>query len=156
MGRHLIGRSLFVLLALCCVGLIAETVPHATAEKNSKLPSQSPTPTPRPITFGGLPVVSPDGKRIAFVSDRTGNDDVYVISIDGRNEKQLTHTPDAEGNVAWTGDGKILFSSFKDGFSHVHVIDANGENEHELVKVPGRGVTLSRDGRRLLYMAGTW
>src|SRR5215470_8363919 len=100
MGRYLIGRLLFVLLAVCCVGWIAGTVPHATSEKNSNLPSQGPTPTPRPITNGGLPAVSPDGKRIAFVSDRTGNDDVYLISIDGRNEQQLTHTPDPEGNVA--------------------------------------------------------
>src|SRR5215813_1940455 len=156
MGRHLIARTLFVPLVLCCFVWIAETVPRAIAEKNSNLAGQSPTPTPRPITNGGLPAVSPDGKRIAFVSDRTGTDDVYVISIDGRDEKQLTRTPDAEGNVAWTRDGKILFSSFKEGFSHVCVIDADGENERELVKVPGRGVTLSRDGQRLLYMGGTW
>jgi TolB protein len=116
----------------------------------------SPTPTPAPISNGSLPVVSPDGKRIAFVSDRNGADDAYVISVDGRNERQLTATPDAEGNVAWTHDGKILFTVFKDGFSHLFSIDADGKNQRELAKVPGRGVTLSPDAERLLYMAGTW
>jgi TolB protein len=153
----LIGRSPLLLLLLCgcCLCWIGETVPHATAERNSILPSQSPSPTPLPLN-GSLPVVSPNGKHIAYVSDRTGADDVYVISADGRNEQRLTRTPEGEGNVAWTRDGKILFSSFKDGLSHFYSIDIDGTNQQELAKVPGRGVTLSRDAKRLLYMAGTW
>lgn len=38
----------------------------------------------------------------------------------------------------------------------MYTIDADGQNQRELAKVPGRGVTLSPDGQRLLYMAGTW
>ena len=109
-----------------------------------------------PARYGSLPVVSPDGKRIAFISNRNGADDVYVISLEGRNERRLTNSPDAEANVAWSRDRKILFAIFKEDFSHIYQIDADGTNQQELAKVPGRAVVLSPDGQRLLYMAGTW
>jgi TolB protein len=148
-------KSLLVISAFCLwlAGTSAVTSRSASAVSEAQ---QTSSPTPKPILYGSLPVVSPNGRRIAFVSDRSGTDDLYVISVDSRNERQLTRTPEAEGNVAWTADGKILFASFKDGFSHVYLLDANGENLRELAKVPGRAVTLSPDGKRLLYMAGTW
>src|SRR5438067_9977258 len=49
-----------------------------------------------PLINGGLPVVSPDGRRIAFISNRGGADDLYVIAADGRGEAQLTHTAESE------------------------------------------------------------
>jgi len=153
-GLFVKSSFLISALALCW---IAETSPVAsTHEFILGGEQQTASPTPRPVSYGSLPIVSPDGKRIAFVSDRAGADDVYVIAADGRDEQQLTHTPEAEGNVAWTRDGEILFSNFQDGFSHVYMFDANGKSQRELAKVPGRGVTLSPDGRQLLYMAGTW
>src|SRR5204862_7447132 len=103
------------------------------------------------------PVVSPDGSRIAFTSDRGGANDLFVISTDGSDERQLTHTPEAEANIAWTTDGKeILFSIFKDGASSLYAIDQYGKIQRELARVPGRAPTLSPDGKRLIYMAGTW
>lgn len=156
MARHSIAKSLMLLTAAFCVLIPALRHNAAVAGKSTAAPLQTPSPTPPPISNGSLPVVSPDGSKIAFVSDRSGADDAFVISVDGRNERQLTRTPEAEGNVAWTRKGKILFTVFQEGFSHLHLIDADGKNQRELAKVPGRGVTLSPDGQRLLYMAGTW
>src|SRR5262249_38415337 len=53
----------------------------------------TPTPTAqpkitRPVTNGGTPVVSADGSRIAFISNRAGNDHLFVISADGTGETQ--------------------------------------------------------------------
>lgn len=79
-----------------------------------------------------------------------------MISVDGQNEQDITNTPDAEGGVAWTSDGKLAFSIFKDGLSHFYVMDRDGKNRRELAQVPARAVTLSPDGKRLLYMGGTW
>lgn len=119
--------------------------------------SPTPSPKPVPVSNGALPVVSPDGSHIAFFSNRTGADDVFVISADGTGELQLTHTPEAEGNAQWSSDGKqILFSRFANGTSHIYAIGLDGKNEHEIGSVPGRGATLSPDGKRLVYMAGTW
>jgi dipeptidyl aminopeptidase/acylaminoacyl peptidase len=55
---------------------------------------------------------SPDGRRLAFGSERSGNFDVYVMDADGSDQRQLTHTADGEGPVAWLPDGRIVYSSF--------------------------------------------
>ena len=57
------------------------------------------------VSHGAQPVVSPDGSHIAFLSNRTGADELFVISADGTGEKQLTFTSDEVGNPAWTADG---------------------------------------------------
>lgn len=156
MAEHFIAKTLVLLTAAFCVSVPVLRHTSARAGKSAAGPLPTPSPTPLPMSNGSLPVVSPDGSRIAFVSDRNGADEVFVISVDGQNERQLTVTPGAEGNVAWTREGKILFTVFQEGFSHLYLIDADGKNQRELAKVPGRGVTLSPDGQRLLYMAGTW
>jgi TolB protein len=117
----------------------------------------SASPAPTPLRNASLPVVSLDGSRIAFTSDRGGAVDLFVISRDGSHERQLTQTTEAEGNLAWTANSKqILFSVFKDDRSRLYAIDLDGRNQSEIVNVQGRAPTLSPDGRRLLYMSGTW
>ncbi|MCX6595822.1 MAG: S9 family peptidase [Acidobacteria bacterium] len=54
------------------------------------------------------PVWSPDGKRIAFLSDRDGTMQLHVMWIDTREVAQLTHLERAPGNVKWSPDGKQL------------------------------------------------
>lgn len=112
----------------------------------------------KPLTVinGGLPSVSPDGHHIAFVSNRGGAGDLFVIAADGTGELQLTNTPDEEGNLAWTAGGQILFSVFAGETSRLFTIDRDGSNQRQIASVPGRGPALSPDARRLLYMTGTW
>jgi Tol biopolymer transport system component len=111
----------------------------------------------RPVIHGGLPAVSPDGSRIAFLSNRGGADDLFVIGADGTGETQLTRTPEAEAAPGWTPDGKqIVFSVFASDTSRLSAIDPDGKNQREIASVPGRGPTLSPDGKRLVYMGGTW
>src|SRR5262245_1384923 len=98
-----------MIIAVCFAWLIA--LPSMSARMPSA--QQTPSPTPTPIRNGSLPVVSPDGSQIAFISDRGGADDLFVINVDSSTERQLTHTPDDETNLAWTRDGKILFVVFK-------------------------------------------
>lgn len=55
------------------------------------------------------PSWSPDGQLIAFVSDRSGNHDLWVVRPDGTGLQQLTDTPDIqEGNPDWSPDGTRL------------------------------------------------
>lgn len=113
--------------------------------------------TSAPVINGGLPSVSPDGKHIAFISNRGGNDDVFVISADRTGETQMTHSPENEAALQWTSDGKqVVFSIFANDRSRIYTIGLDGKNQRELGNVPGRAPMLSPDGKRLVYMAGTW
>lgn len=151
--------AIFSLGLAAVFGSVCWNVASSSGRNEANLPTtqQKAAPTPTPVHNGSLPVVSPDGSRIAFTSDRGGANDLFVISSDGSNERQLTHTTEAEGNLGWTAKGKqILFSVFKDDQSRLYAIDPDGNNQRELAGVPGRAPTLSPDGKRLLYMAGTW
>ena len=112
----------------------------------------------RPPVHGGTPSVSPDGTKIAFLSDREGGTiDVYLISTDGTGEKRLTQTIDPKGHPDWTPDGKaIRFASFANDTSRIYTIEPDGKNQKLLGSVPGRFGTLSPDGARVLYWTGGW
>jgi TolB protein len=55
-----------------------------------------------------MPAISPDGKRIAFASDRAGSWDLFVMSSAGGRAVQLTTQPTAELSPSWSPDGKKL------------------------------------------------
>ena len=56
---------------------------------------------------------SPDGKKITFVSDREGNDDIYVMDADGTNIVNITKHEDDDWTPDWSPDGS------KDCFTYV-------------------------------------
>ena len=61
------------------------------------------------IEWNFQPTYSPDGKRIAFVSDRDGNDNIWVMDIDGSNIEQVTKERQHNlHNPAWTPDGQWI------------------------------------------------
>src|SRR5205085_1337279 len=57
------------------------------------------------------PLFSPDGTRVAFVSTRTGNGDVYVLDLASGAVKRVTYDAAAETLDAWSRDGRRLYVS---------------------------------------------
>lgn len=58
------------------------------------------------------PVFSPDGRRVAFASDRAGNWDIWVMDLDGGAPMQVTNTAADELHPSWAPDGqRIVYSS---------------------------------------------
>jgi Tol biopolymer transport system component len=47
------------------------------------------------------PSWSPDGSKIAFDSDRDGNDEIYVMAADGSNQTRLTNSPGGDNYPSW-------------------------------------------------------
>ncbi len=60
------------------------------------------------------PKWSPDGKFVAFVSDKSGRDEVWIGDPDGKDLKQITNLDNEKGALLWTPDSKALLYSAAD------------------------------------------
>lgn len=81
------------------------------------------------------PVWSPDGRSIAFSSNRDGMYEIYVMDADGSNAKRLTNNLADDVNPTWSPDGhKILFDTERDGNGEIYVMDAGGGNQIRLTR----------------------
>jgi WD40 repeat protein len=98
---------------------------------------------------------SPDGSRIAFQSDRSGNWEIWACNRDGSNAVQLTHFGGAPtGTPRWAPDGKLIaFDSHPNGVSQIYVVPAEGGEPRQLTNGPegGEVPSWSRDGKWIYY-----
>jgi len=79
--------------------------------------------------------VSPDGKWLAYDSNRNGNQDIYKVSVDGGEPEQLTHNGADNFFPTWSPDGtQIGFHSLVNGNRDVFLMDANGRNVVQVTK----------------------
>jgi len=118
------------------------------------MPGQSTRP---PMVHGGAPAVSPDGSKVAFLSERGGATDLFIIAADGSGEARLTSTPEVESQPEWSADGsEIRFTVFANDESRIFSIAPTGKNLKLIGTVPGRATRLSPDGKSVLYWTGTW
>ena len=70
------------------------------------------------------PYWSSDGTRIAFISNRDGNNEIYVMDADGSNQTNLTNNDVYDDFPNWSPDGtKIAFASARDGNVEIYVMD---------------------------------
>ena len=59
--------------------------------------------------YDGWPAWAPDGKTIAFASNRRGNQQIFVMDPDGRNVRPVIHKEGRATAPAWAPDGKTLY-----------------------------------------------
>jgi len=79
------------------------------------------------------PTWSPDGTRIAFTSNRSGNNEVYAMNADGSGVADLTNNSGADTDPAWSPSGAtIAFTSNRPGNNDVYLMAADGSGQVDL------------------------
>ncbi|WP_143264290.1 VWA domain-containing protein, partial [Amycolatopsis kentuckyensis] len=77
--------------------------------------AQTAVPLTNDDTVDLHPALSPDGRTVAFASERTGSRKLFVIGVDGRGLRQVTSGPAADDSPSWSPDGtRLVFSSTRD------------------------------------------
>ncbi|HUI51709.1 MAG TPA: winged helix-turn-helix domain-containing protein [Terriglobales bacterium] len=118
------------------------------------------------ITSTGLeegPQYSPDGKRIAFQSTRTGYHEIWRADADGSNPVQLTHfSKNLTGTPRWSPDSRwIAFDSRPGNHPQIFVINAEGGQPRQITQGDSDNAvpSWSMDGKWIYFASnrsGTW
>ena len=154
--RLTIGIAALVLLAAAAGGWWWTTRPSQSPATGQTAPVQRNLTR---LTFGsGLQTdvtFSPDGRFIAYASDRAGNFDIWVQPVAGGDAVQITKSPEPDTQPAWSPDGStIAFRSERDG-GGVFLVPALGGQERKLAS-EGVYPRWSPDGSQVLLQSGAW
>lgn len=101
------------------------------------------------------PYFSPDGKWIAFTSNRFGANAVYVVSVEGGDATRLTWHPNGAQVRGWTNDGKhILYASSRDvapsSFDRLWTVPVKGGPSTLITKQWSTSGSYSKDGKQMI------
>jgi len=94
--------------------------------------------------------------RIAFISYRDFNYDIYVMDADGSSQRNLTNNTANDEGPSWSPDGaRIAFTSDRDGNREIYVMDADGSNQQRLTNNLAYDVYSywSPDGSRIAFLS---
>lgn len=134
----------------------AEQVTIVVATDTAIAPTPPP-PTSTPTIPPPTPTRKPSAGLIAFVSNRDGNDEIYVMNPDGSNQRRLTNTPGEEWHPDWSPDGsRILFACYREDTFNACVVNADGSGYTQLTYLPASVGQVYRpvwspDGQRFAF-----
>jgi Tol biopolymer transport system component len=101
--------------------------------------------------------LSPDGRWLAYDANRDGNQEIYVVPVEGGETRQLTTDPGDDFHPDFSPDGReIAFYSMRHGTRDLFLMSADGANEVRLTDTPGqeRHPSFSPDGLAITYVTG--
>ena len=152
------ARRATLSLALAFVAVIPMS--SATAADSTAV---APAPPAKPASSGAarnamLPSASPDAKSVAYLSERDGQPDVWVVEVGTGMSRRLTNTPEAEGPPAWADEGRnVVFTVTRGDTTTLMSVAAAGGMVTPIVSMANaRTIRLSNDGQRIAVTRGSW
>ncbi len=115
-------------------------------------------------SYETLPVWSPDGKKIAFASDREGSTDIFIMDAKGGEAKRLTFNSATETPQAFTPDGKyvVYSASIQDTpesllfpaayMPELYKVPVEGGRPVQILSTPAEAVCFTGNGESFVYM----
>ena len=108
--------------------------------------------------FDACAAYSPDGRRVAFCSDRSGSYQVWLMQADGTRERQLTKSPYPALFPAFSPDGSRVAFEANDGSpaaADIYAVPVSGGKIRRLTGAPGddTGASFSPDGRLIAFLS---
>ena len=104
-----------------------------------------------------FPVMSPDGRRVAFLSNRDGAWKIFAMELSTGDVRQISHHSEYTQICGWSADGKTLVGTSirdhaaSDVAQRVTFYDMNGRESYPLDRVVATGAVLSPDGHTLAF-----
>jgi serine/threonine protein kinase len=150
--RHRTGAALALVALVVAVLAGFYYVPrtHQASQIGNQPPSLSRLTFDQGLQYN--PTFSPDGRFLAFVSNRSGNSDIWVQLIGSGDPIQITHSPADDVFPDWSPDGNsIVFRSEQEG-GGLFVVPAFGGHERKISSF-GYAPRWSPDGSRILFSA---
>jgi Tol biopolymer transport system component/polyisoprenoid-binding protein YceI len=103
-----------------------------------------------------FPAWSPDGSKIAFVSERDRNTDIYVMNADGSAPTRLTRNAWRDSRPVWSPDGTRIAFVSGDERTDIYMINADGSGQVKLTDsfVADQDPVWSPDSSRIAFVSG--
>ena len=105
--------------------------------------------------FASHPQFSPDGTKIAFESDRSGYQEIWICNRDGSNPAQITSMAGYAGTPRWSPDSRSLAFDFRPKeHSEIYVVEVPAGTPRQITTVPGANNVVpswSRDGQWVYF-----
>ncbi len=104
------------------------------------------------------PALSPDGKSVAYASNRGGNWDIYTLDLQSGQVSQLTNTPEYESSPSWSPDGAfIAYETYQNGSLDIAILSLTEPGHKPIMLTNGPSTDHSPawapDGRQIAFIS---